>query len=82
VLEVARFEPHIALDGGAGGLALIRRLLQQAPTRLASPGLLLLEIGLDQGATVMNLAKEVLPAATVSILKDYAGLDRVVRVER
>jgi release factor glutamine methyltransferase len=82
VLEVARFEPHVALDGGVGGLAQIRRLLQQAPSRLASPGLLLLEMGLDQGAEVMKLAREVLPTASVSILKDYAGVDRVVRVER
>jgi release factor glutamine methyltransferase len=82
VLEVARFEPHVALDGGVGGLAVIRRLLQQTPTRLASPGLLLIEMGLDQGATVVALAKEALPGASVSILKDYAGLDRVVRVER
>lgn len=82
ILEVARFEPHVALNGGAGGLALIRRLLHQVPTRLASPGLLLLEIGADQGAAVMNLAKEALPAASVNILKDYAGLDRVVRMEQ
>jgi release factor glutamine methyltransferase len=82
LLEVARFEPHIALDGGADGLALIRRLLQQAPTRLATTGLLLLEIGADQGAAVKSLAQAAFPSASVAVLKDYARLDRVVRVEQ
>ncbi len=82
VLEVAHFEPHVALDGGADGLDVIRRLLRQAPARLASPGLLLLEIGADQGAAVEALAKAAFPGAAVSVLKDYAKLDRVVRVEQ
>lgn len=82
VLEVAKFEPHIALDGGIGGLTLIRRLLQQAPSRLAHPGLFLLEIGADQGSAVAELAYSAFPVAAVSVLKDYAGLDRVVRIEQ
>jgi len=82
ILEVAHFEPHVALDGGADGLVLIRRLLEQAPSRLATPGLLLLEIGADQGAAVAALAKTAFPLASVAVLKDYAGLDRVVRVEQ
>lgn len=82
VLEVAHFEPHVALDGGADGLDLIRRLLAQAPTRLASRGLLLMEIGADQGAAVEVLARATFPGASVTVLKDYAKLDRVVRVEQ
>ena len=82
ILEVAHFEPHIALDGGSDGLVLIRRLLEQAPTRLAIPGLLLMEHGADQGPAVEALAKAAFPHAAVSIIKDYAGLDRVVRVEQ
>jgi release factor glutamine methyltransferase len=82
LLDVAHFEPHVALDGGADGLDLIRRLLDQAPARLATPGLLLLEIGADQGAAVEVLAKAAFPGASVSVLKDYAKLDRVVRVEQ
>lgn len=40
-----RREPRAALDGGPDGLAVIRRLLAQAPARLAPDGLLLLEVG-------------------------------------
>jgi len=82
VLEVARFEPHVALDGGRDGLTLIRRLLVQAPSRLASPGLLLLEIGADQGAAVCALARAAFPHADFAIIKDLAGLDRVVSVRQ
>lgn len=81
VLEVAKFEPAIALDGGSDGLALIRRLLQQAPSRLAKPGLLLLEIGADQGAAALTAAQEAFgQAAQISIHQDQAGLDRVLQV--
>lgn len=82
ILDVAKFEPSVALDGGPDGLDLICRLLIEAPARLAGPGLLLLEIGADQGAAVTALARAAFPAATVHVLRDYAGLDRVVRVER
>lgn len=80
--DVIDYEPRVALDGGEEGLGVIRRLLAQAPERLASPGLLLLEIGHGQGAHVLEMAHFYLPDATVSLLRDYAGLERVVRVER
>jgi ribosomal protein L3 glutamine methyltransferase len=38
-------EPRLALDGGRDGLDVIRRLIAQAPTRLAPDGLLLIEVG-------------------------------------
>lgn len=79
-LPVARWEPRLALDGGADGLDLIRRLLAQLPTVLA--GLALLEIGAGQGARVSALAETALPGARVRVLPDYAGHDRVVWIER
>ena len=82
ILDVARFEPHVALDGGPDGLVLIRRLLEQAPSRLATPGLLLLEMGADQGPAVLALAQTTFPEASARIIKDYAGLDRVVWIDR
>jgi release factor glutamine methyltransferase len=80
--EVATYEPRLALDGGADGLALIRRLLAQAPRLLATPGLLLLDIDHRQADAVVALAAERLPGARVTVLRDLAGLPRVVRVER
>ncbi len=80
LLEVAHFEPLVALDGGTDGLTLIQRLLEVAPQRLATPGLMLLEHGADQGAAVADLAQRAFPNAQVSILKDDAQLDRIVQI--
>jgi ribosomal protein L3 glutamine methyltransferase len=38
-------EPRLALDGGADGLDIIRKLLRQAPARLKSRGAVLIEVG-------------------------------------
>ena len=81
-LPVAQHEPRLALDGGPDGLDVIRRLLRQAPERLAPVGLLLLEIGAGQGERVAALARAAFPEACITIQTDYAGHDRVVRVER
>ncbi len=79
-LPVAQHEPWLALDGGADGLDLIRRLLVQAPRVLAQDGLLLVEIAAGQGARVRSLAETAFPSAPIRIIYDYAGHDRVVRV--
>jgi len=78
-LDVSRYEPALALDGGADGLDLIRRLLADAP-RVFRPGaLLLLEIGADQGRSAADAVRAALPFAEVDVVQDLAGLDRIVR---
>jgi release factor glutamine methyltransferase len=81
-LPVAQFEPLLALDGGTDGLDLIRRLLVQAPRVLARDGLLLLETAAGQGARVCELGAAAFPGAHVALIRDYAGLDRLVSVEK
>jgi len=72
------FEPRIALDGGPDGLDLLRRLLADLPTRAAPGATVFLEIGVGQADVIARLA----PArASVSVVPDLAGLDRVVRIE-
>jgi release factor glutamine methyltransferase len=79
-LAVSRYEPRLALDGGADGLDLIRLLLHQSP-RVCNPGaLLLLEIGAGQGETTLELARESLKPSSAEVLKDYAGHDRILKV--
>ena len=77
-LAVSRYEPRLALDGGADGLALIRRLLAQIPAVCRAGAYVLLEIGADQGAAVASLVADRL-ALDCDILPDYAGLDRIAR---
>lgn len=79
-LKVSQQEPHLALDGGADGLDLIRALLCQIPDVCHPGALILLEIGAEQGQAVANLAAALNPRS-VEILKDYAGHDRVLRIE-
>jgi release factor glutamine methyltransferase len=75
------FEPTMALDGGTDGLSLIRRLLEQLPSRLNRPGLVLLETEATLGAQTLALAKIAFPQADLRLLQDLAGLDRLVRIE-
>ncbi len=79
-LPVSRYEPHLALDGGADGLDAIRRLLAQVPSACAPGTLLLLEIGAGQGEAALKLAGETLAPQRAETLYDYAGLDRILRV--
>lgn len=53
--EVARFDPHIALDGGNDGLDAYRAIIPQAIERLTSGGYLCLEIGAGQADAVLEL---------------------------
>jgi|KBSSwiStaDraftv2_1062776.scaffolds.fasta_scaffold94145_4 release factor glutamine methyltransferase len=74
------WEPARALDGGADGLDLVRRLVDGLPTALADGGVALLEVGQGQAETVRGLV-DALPASTsVTTLADLAGIARVVRV--
>lgn len=81
VLAVSQHEPHLALDGGADGLDLVRRLLTQVPQVATSDALILLEIGANQGEITAQLAQDILAPTVVSIIKDYAGHDRIVRIQ-
>lgn len=81
LMEGAYWEPRLALDGGSSGLQMICALLYQAPPLLASRGLMVLEIGADQGQAVAALARRILPDAQVAVMTDLAGLDRVVRIQ-
>jgi release factor glutamine methyltransferase len=80
-LPVSRYEPSLALDGGPDGLALVRRLLEQAPVRCRAGARLLLEIAYDQGVAALALARAAFPTAQIDLLKDYAGHDRLVRID-
>lgn len=72
----ARFEPRIALVGGADGLACLREIAAGALRRLRPGGWLILEHGYDQGERCVNLLRG-LGYAEVIDCRDLAGLPRV-----
>ena len=76
-LNVKKYEPTKALDGGADGLDFYRHIAKIAPNRLKIGGRLYLEIGHNQGKDISEiLEKEGFD--DIEIKKDLAGLDRVV----
>ena len=72
-----RFEPRMALDGGADGLDFYRRLSASAAAVLVPGGMLLMELGIHESDPVSALL-----AASgfhdVQLRKDLAGLDRMI----
>jgi release factor glutamine methyltransferase len=76
------FEPRLALDGGADGLDLVRRLLAMLPRRLAPGGVALLEIGDGQLPAVRQQVADLPIQLRLTALNDLAGVERVVRIER
>jgi release factor glutamine methyltransferase len=70
-----RLDPASALDGGADGLDLIRRLIDTAPDRLAPGGALLLEIGLGQ-ADAVNTLLSARKFRDISVRPDYQNIPR------
>ncbi|MBI4859113.1 MAG: peptide chain release factor N(5)-glutamine methyltransferase [Candidatus Riflebacteria bacterium] len=79
--EVRDHDPRRALDGGPDGLASVRKVLSFARNHLAAGGLLACEIGSDQGARVMELAREV-GLDEARLAQDLTGRDRVALAVR
>ena len=75
--EVKSYEPMAALDGGEDGLTFYRIIAAQAKNYLKRGGMIFLEIGYDQGESVSKLLIEN-GYKNVKVVKDLAGLDRVV----
>ena len=75
--EVREFEPLTALDGDVDGLRFYRRIIEEGKDYLQTGGVLLFEIGCDQGAEVRLLLEE-RGYTEIEVMKDLAGLDRVV----
>ena len=75
--KATSFEPVRALDGGADGLQVIARLLEQLPDAVARGGAALLEIGGDQEHAFRDLAAARLRGWELEIERDLGGLPRV-----
>jgi release factor glutamine methyltransferase len=72
-----RAEPRLALDGGADGLDLVRRLVAVAPELLAPGGALALEIGAGQAAATAELMVAA-GFTDIRLRRDLGEIDRVV----
>ena len=75
--EVKVHEPMIALDGHEDGMYFYKKIITDCKTHLYRGGRLLFEIGYDQSETVSKRLQQA-GFKEVEVIKDLAGLDRVV----
>ena len=78
--SVKHYEPMMALDGGTDGLTFYRLISTKARQNLNEGGMILVEIGFDQGHSVSELFKAE-GYRDIRIYKDYAGHDRVIEAK-
>ncbi len=76
-LEV-KYEPKLALEGGAGGLNFYEAIILQSAMRLKPNGHLILEMGFGQVQAIRSLISQTKSYCELRILKDYNGIDRVI----
>lgn len=79
--EVAKFDPALALFGGADGLDLIRKLLAETEGRMAVNGVILLEIGSEQASILEAEAIKYPWLKFTGIHKDFCDNIRFVSYE-
>ena len=76
-LDVAKYEPLLALDGGLDGLSEIRKVINKSSELIKKNGKFILEIGFDQKNKVINLLKR--NGFYINIIrKDFANKDRCI----
>lgn len=76
--EVKDHEPLAALTDGKDGLEFYRRLAAEAPAMLKPNGFLAMEVGIREAQAVAELCQDNALIERTEIVKDYAGIDRVV----
>jgi len=77
--EIAGHEPSAAFDGGFGGMAVLRRLLAEAPQFLVPGGWLVFEVGAGQGEAVIKRLTAGSVYSKVAGICDRDGTVRVVK---
>lgn len=79
--EVRNHEPLAALDGGIDGLDFYKRIIAEAYLYLENNGLLLLEIGHDQGEALSKIVDETGAYCPAEVIKDHCDNDRVAIIK-
>jgi len=80
--EVRDYEPTCALLAGTEGTEVHGRIIGAAPRFLNRSGTLIMEMGLGQAATLARMIKDNGQYGTPDLLKDLAGIDRVIMAHR
>ncbi|MDO9299847.1 MAG: peptide chain release factor N(5)-glutamine methyltransferase [Anaerolineales bacterium] len=79
-LPIFDCEPTLALDGGADGLDVYRRLFKLAPDWLAPQGMMLIETEASLGVQALSLAYDMFSDVNIHLHQDLAGHDRLLEI--
>ncbi len=80
--EVRDFEPGVALFSGSDGLDAIRRLIREAPSRLAPTGWLAFEFGFGQADAVRELISSARGLRMMAVRRDLQDVPRAAVAQR
>jgi len=76
-IEIKDWEPVKALDGGEDGLDYYRAIIPEAKNYLKECGCLMFELGISQANGVRKMAEDA-GFVNISLIKDYAGINRIL----
>lgn len=80
--EVRDYEPELALIAGTEGTEVQQEIIGRASDFLGKRGTLILEMGMGQAQTLQRMVDEAGTYDKPEILKDLAGIDRVLVVRK
>jgi release factor glutamine methyltransferase len=75
--EIRDFEPRGAIEGGADGLVVVRRIVAGAAEYLAPDGVVAIEVGAGEASAVVDLFERS-GFVEVDVRRDYGRIERVV----
>jgi len=79
--EVRR-EPRVALDGGADGLEVYRRIADSASQYLKDKGYLILEMGFGQTDAIVKILTKNRRFEIIEVVQDYNNIQRVIVAQK
>ncbi|HQH25362.1 MAG TPA: HemK family protein methyltransferase [Bacteroidales bacterium] len=80
--EISENEPGLAFDGGALGIGIVKKFLQDSPAFLKAGGWIALEVGLGQGNLITMLLERSGIFANISTGLDESGNIRAVYAQK
>ncbi|HUQ10653.1 MAG TPA: peptide chain release factor N(5)-glutamine methyltransferase [Steroidobacteraceae bacterium] len=76
--EISKYEPRLAFDGGAFGVNILMRLLQEAPRFIKPGGWLAFEVGLGQGPAMAKRLEKAGHFSDLRLQHDEHGAPRAL----